>query len=30
MAHLLAPQVSAELDDIWDYINRESGNAAVA
>jgi plasmid stabilization system protein ParE len=30
MAHRLAPQVRAELDDIWDYITRESGNAAVA
>ena len=30
MAHRLAPQARAELDDIWDYITRESGNAAVA
>lgn len=30
MAHRLAPQARAELDDIWDYITRESGNAAAA
>jgi toxin ParE1/3/4 len=30
MAHRLAPQARAELDDIWDYITRERGNAAVA
>lgn len=30
MAHRLAPQARAELDDIWDYITRESGNAAIA
>ena len=30
MAHRLAPQARAELDEIWDYITRESGNAAVA
>jgi len=28
MAHRLAPQVRAELGDIWDDIIRESGNAA--
>ena len=30
MAHRLAPQARAELDEIWDYIARESGNPAVA
>jgi len=30
MAHRLAPQARAELDDIWDYVARASGNAAVA
>jgi toxin ParE1/3/4 len=30
MAHRLAPQARAELDDIWDYITRESGSIAVA
>ena len=30
MAFLLAPQVEAELDDIWHYIARESGNPQVA
>jgi toxin ParE1/3/4 len=30
MAHRLVPRARAELDDIWDYITRESGNAAVA
>ena len=30
MAHRLAPQVRAELGDIWDYIIRESGNATAA
>jgi toxin ParE1/3/4 len=30
MAHRLAPRARAELDDIWDYITREGGNAAVA
>jgi hypothetical protein len=30
MAHRLAPQARAELDNIWSYIARESGNAAVA
>src|SRR5215813_14669771 len=30
MAHRLSPQARAELDDIWDYIARASGDAAVA
>jgi len=30
MAHRLAPQASAELSNIWAYIARESGNAAIA
>ncbi len=30
MAHRLAPQVEAELDDIWCYIARESGSADIA
>ncbi|HJU19333.1 MAG TPA: type II toxin-antitoxin system RelE/ParE family toxin [Stellaceae bacterium] len=30
MAHRLAPQARAELDDIWDYITRESGSTTVA
>jgi len=30
MAHRLAPQVEAELDDIWYYIATESGNIEIA
>jgi toxin ParE1/3/4 len=30
MAHRLGPQARVELDDIWDYIARASGDAAVA
>jgi len=30
MAHRLAPQVEAELDDIWYYVAKESGNIEIA
>jgi toxin ParE1/3/4 len=30
MVHRLAPQVRAELGNIWDYIITESGNAVAA
>jgi toxin ParE1/3/4 len=30
MAHRLAPEVEAELDNIWYYIARESGSVEVA
>jgi plasmid stabilization system protein ParE len=30
MAHRLAPQERAELSNIWNYIVKESGNAAAA
>lgn len=30
MAHRVAPQASADLDDIWYYIARESGDIEVA
>ena len=30
MAHRLAPQAEAELDDIWIYVARESGNLEIA
>jgi toxin ParE1/3/4 len=30
MAHRLAPQAHAELSSIWNYIVKESGNAAAA
>jgi len=30
MALLLAPQVEAELDEIWQYVARESGNPQIA
>jgi toxin ParE1/3/4 len=30
MAHRLAPQARAELDNIWNYIARESGSFAAA
>jgi plasmid stabilization system protein ParE len=30
MAHILSPEAEAELDDIWYYIARESGNADIA
>jgi toxin ParE1/3/4 len=30
MAHRRAPEARAELDNIWSYMARESGNAATA
>lgn len=30
MAHRLAPEVEAELDEIWHYLAKESGNLEVA
>jgi toxin ParE1/3/4 len=30
MAHRLAPQASADLDDIWYYVAKESGSLEVA
>lgn len=30
MAHRLAPQARADLDDIWEYIASESGDVAAA
>jgi toxin ParE1/3/4 len=30
MAHRLAPQAEAELDDIWYYIAKESGSVEIA
>jgi toxin ParE1/3/4 len=30
MAHRLAPQARNDLDEIWDYIFRESGSDIVA
>jgi toxin ParE1/3/4 len=30
MAHRLAPQARADLDVVWNYIVRESGNVAAA
>ena len=30
MAHLVAPQAEADLDDIWLYVARESGSMDVA
>ena len=30
MAHRLAPEAEAELDDIWYYIATESGSAEIA
>ena len=30
MAHRLAPEVNTELDNIWYYISKESGNTEVA
>ncbi len=30
MGHRLAPEAEAELDDIWYYIAKESGNVDVA
>jgi toxin ParE1/3/4 len=30
MAHRLAPQVEAELDDIWYYVGKESGSIETA
>jgi toxin ParE1/3/4 len=30
MAHRLAPEADAELDDIWDYVARESDSAEIA
>ena len=30
MAHWIAPQVEAELDEIWWYVAAESGDADIA
>jgi toxin ParE1/3/4 len=30
MAHVLSPEAEIELDDIWYYIARESGNPDIA
>jgi plasmid stabilization system protein ParE len=30
MTHRLAPQAIADLDNIWDYIFKESGNTVAA
>jgi plasmid stabilization system protein ParE len=30
MAHLLSPEAEIELDDIWYYVARESGNPDIA
>ncbi|MBZ5525140.1 MAG: type II toxin-antitoxin system RelE/ParE family toxin [Acidobacteriia bacterium] len=30
MAHRIAPQASADLDDIWYFVAKESGNIEVA
>jgi plasmid stabilization system protein ParE len=30
MAHRVAPEAEAELDNIWDYVARESGSIEVA
>jgi toxin ParE1/3/4 len=30
MAHRLAPQAEAELDDIWYYVGKESGSVEIA
>jgi hypothetical protein len=30
MAHRVAPQAEAELDDIWYYVAKESGSIAIA
>jgi len=30
MAHRLAPEAAAELDIIWYYVARESGDVAIA
>lgn len=30
MAHRLAPEAAAELDEIWYYVARESGNIEIA
>lgn len=30
MAHLLAAQAAADLDDVWYYVAKESGSAEIA
>jgi hypothetical protein len=30
MAHRVAPQAEAELDDIWYYVAKESGSIEIA
>jgi len=30
MAHRIAPQAETELDNIWDYVAKESGNLEIA
>jgi toxin ParE1/3/4 len=30
MAHRLAPEAEAELDDIWNYVAKESGSIEIA
>ena len=30
MAHRLAPEAEAELDDIWYYVAKESGSIEIA
>jgi plasmid stabilization system protein ParE len=30
MAHRLAPEAESDLDEIWDYTARESGNPEIA
>jgi toxin ParE1/3/4 len=30
MAHMLSPQAESELDEIWYYLARESGNPDIA
>ena len=30
MAHRIAPQAAADLDDIWYYVARESGSVEIA
>jgi plasmid stabilization system protein ParE len=30
MAHRVAPEAEAELDNIWDYVAKESGSTEIA
>ena len=30
MAHRVAPEAEAELDNIWDYVAKESGSIEIA